>query len=45
MFGTELASLGMAQQMIADNEIDIAACRALIHRAAWVLDQGLPARA
>jgi alkylation response protein AidB-like acyl-CoA dehydrogenase len=31
--------------MIADNEIDIAACRALIHRAAWVLDQGLPARA
>ncbi|NBO26686.1 MAG: acyl-CoA dehydrogenase [Actinobacteria bacterium] len=45
MFGTELASLGMAQQMIADNEIDIAACRALVHRAAWVLDQGLPARA
>ena len=44
MFGTELASLGMAQQMIADNEIDIEASRALIHRAAWMLDQGKPAR-
>lgn len=44
MFGTELASLGMAQQMIADNEIDIEASRALIHRAAWKLDQGSPAR-
>ena len=44
MFDSELASLGMAQQMIADNEIDIEASRALIHRAAWVLDQGKPAR-
>lgn len=44
MFGTTLGSLGMAQQMIADNEIDIAACRALIHRAAWALDEGKPAR-
>ncbi len=44
MFGTQLSSLGMAQQMIADNEIDIAASRALIHRAAWVLDQGHAAR-
>ena len=44
MFGTELSSLGMAQQMIADNEIDIEASRALIHRAAWKLDQGSPAR-
>lgn len=44
MFGTTLGSLGMAQQMIADNEIDIAASRALIHHAAWVLDQGKPAR-
>ena len=39
MFGTNLASLGMAQQLIADNEIDIAASRALIWQAAWVLDQ------
>jgi alkylation response protein AidB-like acyl-CoA dehydrogenase len=44
MFDSKLSSLGMAQQMIADNEIDIAASRALIHRAAWVLDQGQAAR-
>jgi len=44
MFGTELSSLGMAQQAIADNEIDIAAARALILQAAWSLDQKLPAR-
>lgn len=40
MFGQRLAELGMAQQMIADNEIDIAASRALILRACWELDQG-----
>lgn len=44
MFGTELSSLGMAQQAIADNEIDIAASRALILHAAEALDRGLPAR-
>lgn len=44
MFGGHLASLGMAQQMIADNEIDIAASRALIWQAAWALDIGRPAR-
>jgi acyl-CoA dehydrogenase len=44
MFGTTLAELGMAQQMIADNEIDIAASRALIWLAAWKLDQGEAAR-
>ena len=44
MFGTTESKLGMAQQMIADNEIDIAASRALIHQAAWALDQGKPAR-
>lgn len=40
LFGSRLAELGMAQQMIADNEIDIAASRALIMRACWELDQG-----
>jgi acyl-CoA dehydrogenase len=40
MFGSRLAELGMAQQMIADNEIDIAAARGLILRACWELDQG-----
>ena len=40
-----LADLGMVQQMIADNEIDIAASRALlIRRACWELDQGRSAR-
>jgi acyl-CoA dehydrogenase len=40
LFGTGLADLGMVQQMIADNEIDIAATRGLILRACWELDQG-----
>jgi acyl-CoA dehydrogenase len=44
MFDSRLGDLGMAQQMIADNEIDIMASRALIHRAAWTLDRGEPAR-
>jgi acyl-CoA dehydrogenase len=40
LFGSRLAELGMAQQMIADNEIDIAAARGLILQACWELDQG-----
>jgi len=40
IFGSRLADLGMAQQMIADNEIDIAAARGLILQACWELDQG-----
>jgi len=43
MFRSRLSDLGMAQQMIADSEIDIAASRALIVRACWELDQGQPA--
>ncbi len=42
-FGSRLADLGMAQQLVADNEIDIAATRALLLRACWELDQGLRA--
>jgi acyl-CoA dehydrogenase len=30
----------MAQQLVADNEIDLAASRALVREAAWVLDAG-----
>jgi acyl-CoA dehydrogenase len=30
----------MIQQMLANNEIDLAASRSLITHAAWVLDQG-----
>ncbi len=43
VFGERLCDLGMAQQMIADNEIDIEASRALILKACWVLDTGAPA--
>jgi alkylation response protein AidB-like acyl-CoA dehydrogenase len=39
-FGSPLAELGMAQQMIADNEIDLAASRALLLRACEELDAG-----
>ncbi|WP_241383904.1 acyl-CoA dehydrogenase family protein [Rhodococcus sp. CH91] len=39
-FGSRLGDLGMIQKMIADNEIDIAATRALLVRACWELDQG-----
>jgi acyl-CoA dehydrogenase len=44
MFGSRLGELGMAQAQIADNEIDIAASRALIWQAAWALDSGQPGR-
>jgi acyl-CoA dehydrogenase len=44
MFGAVLGELGMAQAQIADNEIDIAASRALIWQAAWALDTGQSAR-
>jgi acyl-CoA dehydrogenase len=40
LFGQRLGSLGLAQQHLADNEIDIAATRALTWQAAWLLDQG-----
>ncbi|GAA1481999.1 acyl-CoA dehydrogenase family protein [Gordonia sinesedis] len=39
-FGGRLADLGMIQQMIADNEIDLAATRALLVRACHELDLG-----
>lgn len=39
-FGTPLSQLGMIQQQIADNEIDLAASRALLLRACWELDRG-----
>jgi acyl-CoA dehydrogenase len=39
-FGTRLADLGMVQQMIADNEIDLAATRALLMQACEELDAG-----
>ncbi|MGV0044915.1 acyl-CoA dehydrogenase family protein [Mycobacterium colombiense] len=40
LFGSRLGDLGMVQQMIADNAIDIGAARGLILQACWELDQG-----
>ncbi|SFK56080.1 acyl-CoA dehydrogenase family protein [Geodermatophilus ruber] len=42
-FGSAIADLGLAQQMIADNEIDLAATRALLDVACAALDAGSPA--
>lgn len=39
-FGATLAEQGLAQQLIADNEIDLAATRALLMVACRVLDDG-----
>jgi alkylation response protein AidB-like acyl-CoA dehydrogenase len=39
-FGSRLSDLGMVQQMIADNEIDLAATRALLMVACHELDAG-----
>ena len=40
VFGSRLADLGMAQQQIADNEIELAAARALLWHASWQLESG-----
>ncbi len=40
LFGSRLADHGLAQQMIADNEIDIAAARGLVVQACCDLDLG-----
>jgi acyl-CoA dehydrogenase len=39
-FGSAIADLGLAQQLIADNEIDLAATRALLDVACAALDAG-----
>ncbi|MCW2548261.1 MAG: putative acyl-CoA dehydrogenase [Mycobacterium sp.] len=40
LFGLRLAEHGMAQAMIADNEIDLAAARALLWHASWTIAEG-----
>jgi alkylation response protein AidB-like acyl-CoA dehydrogenase len=40
LFGTRLSEHGMAQQLIADNEIDLAAARALLWQTSWLIAQG-----
>ncbi|MEB3371347.1 acyl-CoA dehydrogenase family protein [Saccharopolyspora mangrovi] len=42
-FGGRLGDLGMVQQLLADNEIDIEASRTLILKTCWDLDTGAPA--
>jgi acyl-CoA dehydrogenase len=39
-FGSKLAELGMVQASIADSVIDLETSRGLIHRCAWILDEG-----
>jgi len=41
LFGARLADLGQAQAMIADNEIDYAAARALLWQTSWLLATGV----
>ena len=41
LFGASLGSLGMAQQLIADNEIELVACRALLWQVAAQVAQGV----
>jgi acyl-CoA dehydrogenase len=40
LFGSKLADLGMAQALIAENEIDLAAARALLWQTCWQLAEG-----
>ena len=40
LFGAALTEHGMAQQLIADNEIDLAAARALLWHASWQVAHG-----
>jgi acyl-CoA dehydrogenase len=39
-FGSRLADLGMAQQMVADNEIDLHTSRLVLWHACWAIVQG-----
>ena len=40
LFGSPLSELGMAQQIIADNEIDLTACRTMLWYACWIVAGG-----
>jgi acyl-CoA dehydrogenase len=40
LFGSPLTGHGMAQQLIADNEIELAAARALLWQACWAVAEG-----
>jgi acyl-CoA dehydrogenase len=40
LFGSRLADLGMAQALIADNEIDLDAARSVVWHASWTITGG-----
>ncbi|HEV7146244.1 MAG TPA: acyl-CoA dehydrogenase family protein [Pedococcus sp.] len=40
LFGSPLAELGMAQSLIAENEIDLDAARSMIWHASWAIAEG-----
>jgi acyl-CoA dehydrogenase len=40
LFGHALSELGMAQQIIADNEIDLSASRTMLWHACWIVANG-----
>jgi acyl-CoA dehydrogenase len=40
LFGSRLADLGMAQAMVAENEIDLDAARSVVWHAAWAIAEG-----
>ncbi len=40
LFGNKLSDLGMAQQLIADNEIDLHTSRLVLWEACWAIDNG-----
>ncbi|HEX3611646.1 MAG TPA: acyl-CoA dehydrogenase family protein [Sporichthyaceae bacterium] len=42
LFGSALSDLGMAQAMIADNEIELQAARLMLWHTCWELDNGAP---
>ena len=40
LFGAKLSSLGMAQAIIADNEIELSASRSMLWHACWIVASG-----
>jgi acyl-CoA dehydrogenase len=40
LFGSALSDLGMAQALIAENEIDLDAARAMVRHASWAVAEG-----
>ena len=43
-FGRPIGDFQLVQQMLADSVLDVNSARLLLHRAAWMLDQGQDAR-